>query len=105
MEESQIFYDLTHPSICESPERVRKVVKVHKDAYSATKGTHAIVICTEWDEFAVYFNANLQFISETLKIVFSGPGLQPHLRGNDEARVHIRRAQNTEPRRFAQVRL
>ncbi|XP_017776179.1 PREDICTED: UDP-glucose 6-dehydrogenase-like isoform X2 [Nicrophorus vespilloides] len=53
VEESQIFKDLTHPSICESPEQVRKTVKVCGDAYSATKGTHAIVVCTEWDEFMV----------------------------------------------------
>ncbi|XP_017779773.1 PREDICTED: UDP-glucose 6-dehydrogenase-like isoform X2 [Nicrophorus vespilloides] len=53
VEESQIFKDLTHPSICESPEQVRKTVKVCEDAYSATKGTHAIVVCTEWDEFMV----------------------------------------------------
>lgn len=55
VEESQIYEDLTHPSLCENPEHVRKVVKVHKDAYSATKGTHAIVVCTEWDEFIVSF--------------------------------------------------
>ncbi|XP_031347802.1 UDP-glucose 6-dehydrogenase isoform X1 [Photinus pyralis] len=51
VEESQIFEDLTHPSICESPEYVRKSVKIHEDAYTATAGTHAIVLCTEWDEF------------------------------------------------------
>lgn len=53
VEESQIFQDLTHPSICESPEYVRKAVTTYGDAYSATKGTHAIVLCTEWDEFMV----------------------------------------------------
>lgn len=51
VEESQIFDDLTHPAICESPEKVRKVVKVFHNAYSATQGTHAIIVCTEWDEF------------------------------------------------------
>jgi len=51
VEESQIFDDLTHPSVCESPEHVRKAVKVYNNAYSATQGTHAIVVCTEWDEF------------------------------------------------------
>lgn len=49
--ESQIFADLTHPSICESPEYVRKAVKVYKDAYTATEKAHAIIVCTEWDEF------------------------------------------------------
>ncbi|XP_018322527.1 UDP-glucose 6-dehydrogenase isoform X2 [Agrilus planipennis] len=51
VEESQILYDLTHPSICESPEEVKKLVKIYPDAYSATNGAHAVVICTEWDEF------------------------------------------------------
>lgn len=51
VEESQIFDDLTHPAICESPEYVRKSVKIFSDAYAATQGTHAIVLCTEWDEF------------------------------------------------------
>lgn len=53
VEEAQIFEDLTHPSICESPEYVRKAVSTYQDAYSATRGTHAIVLCTEWDEFVV----------------------------------------------------
>lgn len=53
MEESQIFYDLTHASVSDSPELVKKSVKVFGDAYSATAGAHAIVVCTEWDEFIV----------------------------------------------------
>lgn len=53
VEEGRIFEDLTHPAICESPEHVRKAVTIYKDAYSATAGTHAIVVCTEWDEFVV----------------------------------------------------
>ncbi|XP_060534604.1 UDP-glucose 6-dehydrogenase isoform X2 [Cylas formicarius] len=51
VEETQIYEDLTHPLISESPEHVRKHVTVFKDAYSATNGCHAIVLCTEWDEF------------------------------------------------------
>lgn len=51
VEESQIFYDLTHASVSDSPELVKKSVKVFGDAYSATAGAHAIVVCTEWDEF------------------------------------------------------
>ncbi|CAH1153451.1 unnamed protein product [Phaedon cochleariae] len=51
VEEDQIFEDLTHPSITHSPELVRKNVTVYQDAYSACEGCHAIVVCTEWDEF------------------------------------------------------
>lgn len=43
--------------ICEEPERVKKQVSIHQDAYSAAEGTHALVLCTEWDEFivSIYF--------------------------------------------------
>lgn len=37
----------------EDPEQVQKLVQVHFDPYSAAKDAHAIVICTEWDEFTV----------------------------------------------------
>lgn len=48
--------DLTHPSVTDFPENIRKVVKIHNDAYSAVENTHAIVVCTEWDEFIVSNN-------------------------------------------------
>lgn len=51
VEEFRIFEDLTHPAICESPEEVRKNVLICKDAYTASEGCHAIVVCTEWSEF------------------------------------------------------
>nr|XP_022918074.1 UDP-glucose 6-dehydrogenase isoform X2 [Onthophagus taurus] len=54
VEKSQIIDDLTNPSICEFPEQVKSRVKIFEDAYSATAGTHAIVLCTEWDEFITY---------------------------------------------------
>ncbi|KAG5887163.1 hypothetical protein JTB14_002518 [Gonioctena quinquepunctata] len=47
----QIYEDLTHPSICECPEEVTKRVYVQADPYSASQDCHAIIICTEWDEF------------------------------------------------------
>lgn len=60
VEESQIFDDLTHPYVTEEPENVRKsLVTVHPNAYEATAGTHAIVLCTEWDEFVVSQIAHL----------------------------------------------
>ncbi|XP_063239609.1 UDP-glucose 6-dehydrogenase [Bacillus rossius redtenbacheri] len=51
VEHEQIMEDLTHPSITEEPEEVRKNVVLYNDPYSATSDTHAIVLCTEWDEF------------------------------------------------------
>ncbi|CAD7002323.1 unnamed protein product [Ceratitis capitata] len=51
VEPEQIIDDLTHPCVTESPESVKKAVQIHSDPYSAVRGTHAIVLCTEWDEF------------------------------------------------------
>ncbi|XP_014220016.1 UDP-glucose 6-dehydrogenase [Copidosoma floridanum] len=51
VEDAQIFLDLTHPRVTSDPEYVVSRVSIYKDAYSATKNTHAIVLCTEWDEF------------------------------------------------------
>lgn len=51
VEPEQIIDDLTHPSVSDSPEDVKKAVQIHSDPYSAVRDTHAIVLCTEWDEF------------------------------------------------------
>ncbi|XP_055621351.1 UDP-glucose 6-dehydrogenase isoform X3 [Toxorhynchites rutilus septentrionalis] len=51
VEPEQIIADLTHPKLTESPEHVKKAVQIFSDPYDAVRGTHAIVICTEWDEF------------------------------------------------------
>ncbi|XP_039287723.1 UDP-glucose 6-dehydrogenase [Nilaparvata lugens] len=51
VDKSQIRKELTHPSVSEDPDATMKAVAMFGDAYSATAGTHAIVICTEWDEF------------------------------------------------------
>lgn len=55
MEHSQILRDLTHPSVTDEPEHVRKSITIYSDPYAAIDGTHAIVLCTEWDEFIVSF--------------------------------------------------
>lgn len=65
VDEFQIIEDLTHPSIAENPEHVRKVVRIHYDPYEAVKGTYAIVLCTEWDEFVVSARCN-----KSIKIYF-----------------------------------
>jgi UDPglucose 6-dehydrogenase len=53
VEPSQILDDLTHPSVTEEPENVKNSITIHSNPYTATMGTHAIVLCTEWDEFMV----------------------------------------------------
>ena len=37
-----------------SPDRYDKLVTIATDPYTAVTGAHAMVICTEWDEFRVY---------------------------------------------------
>ncbi|PIK55519.1 putative UDP-glucose 6-dehydrogenase isoform X2 [Apostichopus japonicus] len=54
VEKEQILMELNHPNICNDPSRVEKLVTIHKDPYEALKGTHAFVVCTEWDEFKSY---------------------------------------------------
>ncbi|GBP89133.1 UDP-glucose 6-dehydrogenase [Eumeta japonica] len=51
VEIDQIFYELTHPCVTSEPEVVKANVTIHHTAYSAVSGVHAIVLCTEWDEF------------------------------------------------------
>lgn len=51
VEPEQMMYELTNPFVTENPESVKKAVKIHSDPYSAVQGTHAIIVCTEWDEF------------------------------------------------------
>ncbi|XP_063982528.1 UDP-glucose 6-dehydrogenase [Diachasmimorpha longicaudata] len=47
VEESQIMDDLSSLGLSD----LKKSVNIYHDAYTATKNTHAIVVCTEWDEF------------------------------------------------------
>lgn len=51
MEKSQIIADLTSPRVTDSPDDVKKSIEIFNDPYDAVVNTHAIVICTEWDEF------------------------------------------------------
>lgn len=53
VEPQQIMNDLISSTL--DPAMVKKNVFIHTDAYSATKNTHALVVCTEWDEFIVSF--------------------------------------------------
>lgn len=47
----QIMIELTEPELGLDPERVEKLVKIYEDAYTCIDGSHALVVCTEWDEF------------------------------------------------------
>lgn len=45
--------DLKHPAVTSDEEEVDRLVTISHDPYEATSGAHAIVVCTEWDEFKV----------------------------------------------------
>ena len=47
--------DLKHPTITECPERVDELITITTDPYEACDCSHAIVVCTEWDEFTVSY--------------------------------------------------
>lgn len=51
VDSEQVMADLT--SVIQNSELVQRAVSIKYDAYEAVTGAHAIVICTEWDEFEV----------------------------------------------------
>lgn len=52
VEESQIDMDLLPPGVdAKASAKVKSLYTIHHDAYEAAKDAHAIVVCTEWDEF------------------------------------------------------
>jgi len=55
--EEQMKFDLkdcVENSIKDNPPSVDELVKYETDPYEAAAGAHAIIICTEWDEFKEY---------------------------------------------------
>lgn len=51
VEPDQIIYELTNPYMTDAPDKIKQAISIHNDPYSAVQSTHAIVVCTEWDEF------------------------------------------------------
>lgn len=50
-EKEQIIDDLSNLSISENPEKVLENVTIYNNSYDACSDAHAVVVCTEWDEF------------------------------------------------------
>lgn len=70
VEREQITMDLSSDGDCGILD---SKVTIHDDPYEAAKGTHALVICTDWDEFNVKILRFSSHISEqmfTEKIFF-----------------------------------
>lgn len=51
VEKEQIRMDLTNPGIMNDASRFERLVSIASDPYSAVQEAHALVVCTEWDEF------------------------------------------------------
>ena len=63
------YSDLTHPTISDDPSRVQELVTICRDPYQAAEQAHAIVLCTEWDEFKVllhYYTTVLLYYYTTI---------------------------------------
>lgn len=50
----QIYFELSNPHLKLSTEIVKERVHVCIDPYEACNGSHAIIICTQWEEFNTY---------------------------------------------------
>lgn len=48
---AQIKMDLTDPQILSDPNDFDRLVTISSDPYEAVEGSHALIVCTEWDEF------------------------------------------------------
>ncbi|RWS25898.1 UDP-glucose dehydrogenase-like protein [Leptotrombidium deliense] len=46
-----IIRDLTDDRITDEPDRVKSLITISSNAYEAAVDSHALVICTEWEEF------------------------------------------------------
>ena len=73
----QIVRDLKSVSASD-PGRVERLVTIEKDAYAAMNGAHAIVVLTEWDEFAEYDYAKVYETLPKPAFIFDGRLILDH---------------------------
>ena len=74
----QIRMDLTDPSIMPSPDRYDKLVTIATDPYAALTGAHAMVVCTEWDEFTTLDYHRAYEVMEKPAFIFDGRLILDH---------------------------
>lgn len=51
VEQEQVISDITSLYSTDEPEKVLKRVEIHSDPYEAARDAHALIVCTEWEEF------------------------------------------------------
>ena len=80
VEKSQIIKDLTTPQVTDFPDEVKKSIEIFNNAEDAVKGTHAIVVCTEWDEFVELDYERLFDLMVKPAYIFDGRKILDHER-------------------------
>ena len=61
-----------------SPDQFDKLVTITKDPYEAVRGAHAMVICTEWDEFTELDYHRVYDVMEKPAFIFDGRLILDH---------------------------
>lgn len=56
VEEEQIMLEMSNPQFNYTFDTLKQKINICHDPYEACDKSHAIVICTEWDEFKVDIN-------------------------------------------------
>uniref|UniRef100_H2Y7C4 UDP-glucose 6-dehydrogenase n=1 Tax=Ciona savignyi TaxID=51511 RepID=H2Y7C4_CIOSA len=74
----QIITELQHPTITDCPEKARELIEVSGDPYTACAGSHAIAVCTEWDQFKLLDFKKIYDSMLKPAFVFDGRGILPH---------------------------
>ena len=74
----QIRMDLTDPSIMPSADRYDKLVTIATDPYAAVTGAHAVVVCTEWDQFTTLDYERVYQLMEKPAFIFDGRLILDH---------------------------
>ena len=76
----QIRFDLSDCDVFNSPADFDKYVKIASDPYKAAEGSHAIVLCTEWDEFVTLDYQRIYELMQKPAFIFDGRLILDHKR-------------------------
>lgn len=76
--EEQIFMDLADSNHETSGVDYKSLVTVEKDPYEACKDSHALVVCTDWDEFVTYDYEKIFSTMAKPAFVFDGRKILDH---------------------------
>ena len=78
VEHKQIEYDFAEYKIMPPDMKFEDFVTVDKDPYQCVKGSHAIAVMTEWDEFKTYDFAKMYESMSKPAFLFDGRNILDH---------------------------